>query len=172
MFYAFNLSDLHCFLWTWIPLLLQMNFIFIVIWMYCTIHGISMLCVVCMLTMMVVSIDIGMHNKKKLLLIILWICKSTWVLLIHQIVMMGGILYCLIILWLWIAKRKLWLLGNGMKRRKGTSAIVMATTPISQLSIVFPFLIPICLLQAYTWTFLNGKLTWKSLPPCEISVTH
>jgi hypothetical protein len=62
---------------------------------------------------------------------------------------MGGILYCLIILWFWNAKRRLWLLGKGMKRRKGTIVIIMPTTPISQLSIVFPFLIPICFLQAY-----------------------
>jgi len=89
---------------------------------------------------MVVGIEIGMHNKNFFLLIILWIYKSTRVLLIHQIVIMGGILYCLIILWFWIAKRKIWLLGKGMKRRKGAIVIIMATTPISQLSIVFPYL--------------------------------
>ncbi len=109
-----------------------------------------MLCVVCMLIVMVVGITIRIAQQEKFAIDYLMIYKSTWVLLIHQIVMMGGILYCLIILWFWIAKRKLWLLGKGMKRRKGTIAIVMATTPISQLSIVFPFLIPICPLQAYT----------------------
>jgi hypothetical protein len=49
-------------------------------------------------------------------------------------------------------------------------ACFQVVSNISQLSIVFPFLIPICFLQAYTWTFLNGKLTWKSLSPCKISV--
>jgi len=69
---------------------------------------------------MVVGINIRIAQQEKFALDYLMIYKSTWVLLIHQIVIMGGILYCLIILWFWIAKRKLWLLGKGMKRRKGT----------------------------------------------------
>jgi hypothetical protein len=141
-----------------------------VIWMYCTILGISMYCVVCVLIMMVVGIDIEMHNKKNLLLIILWIYKSTWVLLIHQIVIMGGILYCLIILWFSIAKRKFLVVGkrNEEEERNKCNSNGHKTNLPTIYS--FSFLIFICLLQAYTWTFLNGKLTWKSLPPCEISI--
>ncbi len=48
------------------------------------------------------------------------------------------------------SKKKALVVGKRNEEEERTIAIVMATTPISQLSIVFPFLIPKCLLQAYT----------------------
>ncbi len=35
----------------------------LLIWMWCTIHDIFMLCVVSVVTMMVISIDIGAHDN-------------------------------------------------------------------------------------------------------------
>jgi len=50
-FLCFSLEFLHC--WRWINLL---------VWMWCTIQGISILCVVNVVTMMVIGADIRVHN--------------------------------------------------------------------------------------------------------------
>jgi hypothetical protein len=47
--------------WAWIFVLLRL--INLLIWMWCTIHDIFMLCVVSVVTMMVISIDIGAHDN-------------------------------------------------------------------------------------------------------------
>jgi hypothetical protein len=35
------------------------------VWMWCTIYGIYMLCVICVMTTIVVSVDIGTHDNHK-----------------------------------------------------------------------------------------------------------
>jgi hypothetical protein len=47
--------------WAWIPTLLQVcQFL---VWMWCTMQSISMLCIVNVVTMMVIGADIGTHDN-------------------------------------------------------------------------------------------------------------
>jgi hypothetical protein len=48
--------------WAWIFVLLRL--VSFLIWMWCTIHDTSMLRVVSVVTMMVISIDIGVQNNR------------------------------------------------------------------------------------------------------------
>jgi hypothetical protein len=47
--------------WAWILVCLHASFF--LVWMWCTIQGVSVLCVVSVMTMIVVSVDIGAHDK-------------------------------------------------------------------------------------------------------------